>query len=378
MHIRFKQHSALEAIRRITPVLPKNNLLPALRGILLEAQEGSTEVTAIAQNALLCAKITFDADIVESGTLLFDGVLLAKIIEHFGSPDAEIQTSDCDSVLIASGPTRYLLSAQDAAGYPAPSFPEPQDCVEVVNFPKLAKACLFAAGHDPKWSEYNCIKLEARDSKISMSASDRIGYMHVAMPVKVDVPLQLLIPAEIVAYFAAVFGAKEPVRIGTSDGRVIFQTRSFCTVLRSVPGAFPDVGQVLRRVSPDSVALVNAQEFSRMLSMLSSAAVPESTVALKICDEHIKLRIDGISGGCKTEVEAQATIAMPDAKNYLLNHLHPALQRCGDGSVRLIVDKSGVLVLQSERQTYLLSPTRAYDAQRAREKERKRRVKKAA
>ena len=115
MHIRFKQHSALEAIRRITPVLPKNNLLPALRGILLEAQEGSTEVTAIAQNALLCAKITFDADIVESGTLLFDGVLLAKIIEHFGSPDAEIQTSDCDSVLIASGPTRYLLSAQDAA-----------------------------------------------------------------------------------------------------------------------------------------------------------------------------------------------------------------------------------------------------------------------
>lgn len=378
MHIRFKQQSALEAIRRITPVLQKNNLLPALRGILLEAQEGRTEVTAIAQNTLLCAKITFDADIVESGTLLFDGVLLAKIIEHFGSPDAEIQTSDCDSVLIASGPTRYLLSAQDAAGYPAPSFPEPQDCVEVVNFPKLAKACLFAAGHDPKWSEYNCIKLEARDSKISMSASDRIGYMHVAMPVKVDVPLQLLIPAEIVAYFATVFGAKEPVRIGTSDGRVIFQTRSFCTVLRSVPGAFPDVGQVLRRVSPDSVALVNAQEFSRMLSMLSSAAVPESTVALKICDEHIKLRIDGISGGCKTEVEAQATIAMPDAKNYLLNHLHPALQRCGDGSVRLIVDKSGVLVLQSERQTYLLSPTRAYDAQRAREKEQKRRVKKAA
>lgn len=115
-----------------------------------------------------------------------------------------------------------------------------------------------------------------------------------------------------------------------------------------------------------------------MLSMLNSAAVPESTVALKICDEHIKLRIDGISGGCKTEVEAQATIAMPDAKNYLLNHLHPALQRCGDGSVRLIVDKSGVLVLQSERQTYLLSPTRAYDAQRAREKEQKRRVKKAA
>lgn len=378
MHIRFKQHNALEALKRITPVLPKNNLLPALCGILLEAQEGSTEVTAIAQNTLLCARITFDAEVIESGILLFDGVLLTKIIEHFGSPEAEIQTSDCDSVLIAGGSTRYLLSAQDAAGYPAPLFPEPENCVEIVNFPKLAKACLFAAGHDSKWSEYNCIKLEAKDSKISMSASDRIGYMHAAMPVSVDVPLKILIPAEIVSYFAGIFGTKESVQIGTSDGRVIFRSRSFCAVLRSATGTFPDVGQVLKRVRPDSVALVNAQEFSRMLSMLSSAAVPESTVALKICDEHIKLRADGISGGCKTEVEAQATIAMPDAKNYLLNHLHPALQRCGDGSVRLIVDKSGVLVLQNGHQTYLLSPTRAYDVQRAREKEQKRRVKKAA
>lgn len=126
MHIRFKQHHALEALRRITPVLPKNNLLPALCGILLEAQEGSTEVTATAQNTLLCAKITFEADVIESGTLLFDGALLTKIIEHFDSPEAEIQTSDCDSVLIAGGSTRYLLSAQDAAGYPAPLFPEPE------------------------------------------------------------------------------------------------------------------------------------------------------------------------------------------------------------------------------------------------------------
>lgn len=378
MHIRFDRQRALDALKRLTPVLPKSNLLPALRDILLEAQEGSPEVTAVAQNTMLRAKVTLGADVLEGGSLLFDGTLLTKIIEHFGAPVAEIKTTDCDGVLLASGATRYLLSAQDAAGYPAPLFPEPEDCIEIVNFPKLARACLFAVGRGTKKIEYNCVKLDAEDSRISLSASDLVGYMRTSMPVKVDTPLHILIPAEIVSYIAGVLGAKETLRIGTDGAQVVFKAPSFCAALRSVPGAFLDADQVLRRVKPGYMALANAQEFARMLSMLASAAVPESTVALKICDEHIKLRADGLSGRCRTEVEAQATIAMPDAKNYALNRLLPALQRFGDGSVKIIVDASGVLVLQNEHQTYLLSPTRAFDAQRAREKERNRRTKKAA
>ena len=53
MHIRFIRSQALSALKKLQPALPRDNLIPQLSGIHLEADAERKEVTATARSLSL-------------------------------------------------------------------------------------------------------------------------------------------------------------------------------------------------------------------------------------------------------------------------------------------------------------------------------------
>ena len=66
MHIHFIRSQALSALKKLQPALPRDNLIPQLSGIHLEADAERKEVTATARSTALAARISFPSEVEEA------------------------------------------------------------------------------------------------------------------------------------------------------------------------------------------------------------------------------------------------------------------------------------------------------------------------
>ena len=69
------------------PALPRDNLIPQLSGIHLEADAERKEVTATARSTALAARISFPSKVEEAGSAVINGTLLCQLMEKFSGED---------------------------------------------------------------------------------------------------------------------------------------------------------------------------------------------------------------------------------------------------------------------------------------------------
>jgi DNA polymerase-3 subunit beta len=203
-----------EAVGFVARALSSRPVVPVLSGMLLEAAAGGLTLSCFDYE--VSARVSVDAEVVEPGSALVPGRLLAEITRSLPAGPAEF-AGDTDMVSLTCGRAEFGLVCLPVQDYPAlPASPAP---VGVVDGGVLATAVgqvAPAASRDDTLPMLTAVCLDISGEVMTLAATDRyrLAAREVAVtPLEPDLRALALVPARFMVEAARTFGAGTPVTV---------------------------------------------------------------------------------------------------------------------------------------------------------------------
>jgi len=218
MRFRVEREALAEALAWVARALPTRPVVPVLSGLRLDAGPGLTlscfdyEVAATAQ---------IEADVLEPGTVIVPGRLLAEITRSLPALAVDIAT-DADGVSVTCGSAEFTLVALSAEEYPA--LPVPPAVAGTVDGGLLGAAIgqvVPAASRDDTLPMLTGVCLDIEDGTLTLAATDRyrLAVRDLSWePVRDGLRAVALVPARTLADAARAMTSGVPVSISFETG----------------------------------------------------------------------------------------------------------------------------------------------------------------
>ena len=218
MRFRVEREALAEALAWVARALPTRPVVPVLSGLRLDAGPGLTlscfdyEVAATAQ---------IEADVLEPGTVIVPGRLLAEITRSLPALAVDIAT-DADGVSVTCGSAEFTLVALSAEEYPA--LPVPPAVAGTVDGGLLGAAIgqvVPAASRDDTLPMLTGVCLDIEDGTLTLAATDRyrLAVRDLSWePVRDGLRAVALVPARTLADAARAMTPGVPVSISFETG----------------------------------------------------------------------------------------------------------------------------------------------------------------
>jgi DNA polymerase-3 subunit beta len=216
MKFRIDRDALAEAVAWVARALPARPVVPALSGMLLDAAGGL---------ALSCfdydvsARAEVGAEVLEPGTVLVPGRLLAEITRSLSGAQAEFE-DDVDSVRLTCGSAEFTLVKLPAEEYPSlPELPPSAGTIEGAHLAAAVSQVAPSASKDDTLPMLTGVYAQIEGETITLAATDRYRLAVRDLPwapARPDMRATALIPARALA---------EAARTMTSGGRVAIALR---------------------------------------------------------------------------------------------------------------------------------------------------------
>ena len=203
-----------EAVGFVSRALPSRPVVPLLSGMLLAAAADGLTLSCFDYE--VSARVRVDAEVVEPGSALVPGRLLAEIARSLPARPAEF-ASDADMVSLTCGRAEFGLVCLPVQDYPPlPASPDP---VGVLDGGVLAAAVgqvASAASRDDTLPMLTAVCLDINGAVMTLAATDRyrLAAREVDFaPLEPDVRALALVPARFMVEAARTFVAGTPVTV---------------------------------------------------------------------------------------------------------------------------------------------------------------------
>ncbi|MFE9443830.1 DNA polymerase III subunit beta [Streptomyces sp. NPDC006602] len=171
MKIRLDRSALAEAVAWAAHAVPARPTVPTLAGLLLTATEGT--LTASGFDFETSAKFDVEAEVLEPGSVLVSGRLLAEVSRSLPNLPVEISTDASDAVLLC-GASQFALPSIPLEDHPQlPQMPPAQGTVDGALFASAVAQVAVAAGRDETLPILTGIRLELTNSTLRMVSTDR-------------------------------------------------------------------------------------------------------------------------------------------------------------------------------------------------------------
>jgi DNA polymerase-3 subunit beta len=246
MKFRIDRDALAEAVAWVARALPARPVVPVLSGMLLDAASGL---------ALSCfdydvsARAEVGAEVLEPGTALVPGRLLAEITRSLSGAQAEFE-DDVDSVRLTCGSAEFTLVKLPAEEYPSlPELPPSAGTVEGAHLAAAVSQVAPSASKDDTLPMLTGVYAQIEGETITLAATDRyrLAVRHLPWtPARPDLRATALIPARALA---------EAARTMTSGGRVAIALRDAGS---GAPGQAADRGAEQGRATDGMIGFEGA------------------------------------------------------------------------------------------------------------------------
>jgi len=241
--IRIERDVFADAVAWAAKTIPAKAAVPALAGMHLTAGDGVLSLSAFDYET--SARVGAPADVLQSGTVLVSGRLLAEIAKAI--PDRPVDMMvDGSRVTIKCGASKFTLLTMPVGEYPA--LPDMPPDVGVVAGPAFAHAVAqvaVAATKDETLPILTGVLVEIDGSKLTLLATDRyrLAVRELAWsPNGALVPSSALVKARTLTDVARGLAAAGDVTLSLADdARVGFQVGSRRSTSLLVDGEYPKV-----------------------------------------------------------------------------------------------------------------------------------------
>lgn len=219
MKFRVEHDVLAEAVAWVARALPSRPVVPVLSGLRLDAADGMLTLSCFDYE--LSATVRVEADIVEPGTALVPGRLLAEITRSLPGQPAEF-AADGDVVNLTCGSAEFSLVSLPLSDYPA--LPPTPPLAGMIDGGELAAATaqvLPAASRDDTLPMLTAVCLDMSGGSMTLAATDRyrLAVREVQWePARPGLRAIALVPARTLADAARTMMAGEQVAVAFTPG----------------------------------------------------------------------------------------------------------------------------------------------------------------
>jgi len=274
MKFRIERDVLAEAVTWVARGLPNRPPVPVLAGVLIEASDEGT-LTLSAFDYEVSAKITVVAEVVEPGTVLVLGRLLADISRNLPARPVDVAT-DGTKVQVTCGSSRFSLLLMPADDYPTlPASPAMGGTIAGDIFTQAVAQVSIAADRGDTLPILTGVRLEIEGDKMTLLATDRYRLAMRELrwnPVTTDASHIALVPARTLSDTAKALGASGSIEIhlgGATDGLIGFEAGQRRSTTRLLDGEYPKVTSIF----PSSAETESVIETTAMVEAVKRVAL---------------------------------------------------------------------------------------------------------
>ncbi len=213
MKFRVEHDALAEAVAWVARALPSRPVVPVLSGLRLDAAEG---LTLSCFDYELSAVTHLPADVVEPGSALVPGRLLAEIIRSLPAQPAEFH-SDGGEVTLTCGSAEFALVSLPTEEYPdLPPAPPLAGTVDGGDLAAAVAQVLPATSRDDTLPMLTGVCLDIRGDVMTLAATDRyrLAVRHLPWaPASPGISAMALVPGRTLADAARVMVPGVPVSL---------------------------------------------------------------------------------------------------------------------------------------------------------------------
>lgn len=214
MKVRVDHNTLNEAVGWAVRSVPLRPSLPVLAGLHLHAQDDQLVISAVDYESSTRAVIT--AEVLEPGTIVVSGRLLADIVRSLPGDSAEITCEDTRATITSRRSRFVMLTLPEQDYLQAPTVPDVVGELPGAVLAKTINQVAGAASKDDSLLVLSGIRVEIDSDTLTAVATDRyrLALKQVQWtPVHEDVQAQLLIPAKSAVDAARAFSAVPSVSL---------------------------------------------------------------------------------------------------------------------------------------------------------------------
>ena len=322
----------LSLVSRVVPSRPE----PIVLGnVLLQAEETTQKVNIIAFDGSLGIKTSFNAEVVESGSITLPAKLFNEIVTRLPEMEITLDASEEEDsnfvATISSTSGKFQLTGIDAAEFPQLPTVEAEESLKlpISTLNKGLSGCLFAAstelskqiltGVHIKTSIPSSVKTQdngagtTQQDILEFAATDSHRLAVVAASLQseeeaeteteatktINLPnFAVTIPAKALRELERIISDAQPtdlVDVGFDDSQIVFSLRNRILTSAKLPGDYPAYGRLI----PQNFSRQVVVERKRLLSSLELVAV----LAQK--NNIVKFSLDKSKGELIVSADAQ-------------------------------------------------------------------------
>lgn len=319
MKFRVERDTLADAVTWVARGLPARPPVPVLAGVLLSADADAGTITLSAFDYEVSAKITVDADVEETGTVLVLGRLLADISRNLPNKPIEVESSG-NKVEVSCGSSRFSLLQMPVGDYPSlPVAPEASGSIDGHAFTQAVAQVSVAADRGDTLPILTGVRVEIEGDRMTLLATDRYRLAMRELtwrPNSSDVSYIGLIPARTLSETARALSASASVDLAlgsegnSGDGLIGFEAGARRTTSRLLDGEYPKVTSIFP-TSTDTEARVSTPELVEAVKRVSLVAERNTPVRLRFADGQVTIEA-GTGEDAQASEAVGAEITGPD------------------------------------------------------------------
>ncbi|MFI1014548.1 DNA polymerase III subunit beta [Streptomyces sp. NPDC020965] len=285
MKIRVERDVLAEAVAWVARSLPARPPAPVLAGLLLKAEDGALSFSSFDYE--VSAKVSVEADIDETGTVLVSGRLLADICRALPNRPVEISTDGVRATVVC-GSSRFTLHTLPVEEYPAlPQMPTATGTVPGEIFASAAAQVAIAAGRDDTLPVLTGVRIEIEGETVTLASTDRYRFAvreFLWKPENPDASAVALVPAKTLLDTAKALTSGDTVTLalsssGAGEGLIGFEGAGRRTTTRLLEGDLPKY-RTLFPTEFNSVAVIETAPFVEAVKRVALVAERNTPVRL--------------------------------------------------------------------------------------------------
>jgi len=261
--VRFvaEQPTLARALQVTSRVVSPQNTVPALAGVLVEAEDDAVTFSATDLTSLIRTRVP--AFVEEPGATVLPAAMFTELIQRLPTAEVRVeQPQEDSSAVIHYGRNQARLQAMPAAEMPP--FPAAEGTTGDFRLapgvlPRLARQTLFACAQDESRPILRGVELLLGEGKLVAVSTDgtRLSHAWVAVPELRGGPLPLVVAAKGLQEAARIAGS-EAVLVTVGPRQVRFATEDASLTTLLLEGRFPDYKRVLPEGFVAEVAMPTA------------------------------------------------------------------------------------------------------------------------
>jgi DNA polymerase-3 subunit beta len=288
-----------EAVAWASRTLPTKSTQPILTGMHLVADKSGLVLSG--SDADVSARANLTAEVIEAGTVLIPGRLLADITRSLPSAIIDFALVG-NRAQITCGRSTFTIPIMPVAEYPPlPAMPSISGNISGTDFASAISQVAIAASRDETLPAFTGVKIDVDGSTITMAATDRYRLAVRELnwsPISTSLSTHALIPAKFLAESSKSLAHSESISLAFAtgnEGLVGIEGSGRQTTSRMLAADFPKYRTLLPAES-NTVAQLSTSALAESVKRVSLVLEREAPIRITFTNGEATITGGGGSG----------------------------------------------------------------------------------